>query len=422
MRLACGTIAANLALAAFLSLGAGCVSTDKELAREESRRESEWKALVSPARPAAHRELSWPEALALVRGHNTKVRSADVDVVRAAEALDQVRKSLIPTASFEAGYNRFFSSSGSPSYEPFTFAATLLFDVPGIVNYRIRYEAAVLTLAHARLLRETVWREQVIALYRAALEGDELSQRALRLERAERAIAALAEGAPRAAARERGALAGEHREIGRERAEWLLRLGGILGAPGEDIAIARASLPDLPYAEPGRRPSVEAMARLPLKLAALDLLAIRARKLGITLQEWPEVDVNVTSPTVFETGPSQRNVWSPRQVFAGVNSYWTLDTQGHRASERRLMDGELTYRREVLEQEEKATAAKLTLALDGLRRTDRDVALVDEALARPGGAARRDLLGAREELQRERRDWTLTIWFFDDAQWTDDST
>ena len=416
------TAAATLALGAWLGLGAGCVSTDKELAREQDSRDAAWKALVAPGRPPAHEVLAWPAALARLREHNAKVRSADLDVARAAEALGQVKRSLIPAANFEAGYNRFFSSSGNFAYEPFTFAATLFFDVPGLFNYRVRYEAAMLTLAHARLLRETVWREQVLALYRAAIEDSELRERSRRLDRAEESVASLAAGAPEAVAKERGFFSGEHREIARLRSDWLVRAGEILGMPGTDIAFSREGFPDLPYALPAERPSPEKMARLPLRLAALDLLAIRARELGITLQEWPEVDVNVTSPTIYQAGAAQGNVWSPRQVFAGVNSYWTLDTQGRHASDKRLLKGEQTFRREVLDQEQEATAARLRGALDGLARTDREIESVDRAIAEPGAIARAELLSAREALQAERRDWRLTIWFFDDDRWTNDST
>jgi hypothetical protein len=113
----------------------------------------------------------------------------------------------------------------------------------------------------------------------------------------------------------------------------------------------------------------------------------------------------------------QSYVWSPRQVFIGVDSFWTLDTQGRHASDRRLLDGEMSYRHEVLEQEAAATAAKLRTALDGLAQTDRELDSVERTLASSDDSLRADLLDARETLISDRREWKLTLWFFDDTKW-----
>ena len=98
--------------------------------------------------------------------------------------------------------------------------------------------------------------------------------------------------------------------------------------------------------------------------------------------------MSVSSPTVYQAGAGNTEVWSPRQIFAGVNAFWTLDTQGRHASDRRLLDGEISYRREVLEQESAATASKLQTALDGLAQTDQKIGLqVERALVPPPQAA-----------------------------------
>jgi len=416
------SLLAAVAVVALAGSGTGCASSGVELAREQARQQSAWSALVAPARRDATRTLSWDAALEQMRGHNTKVRAADLDVSRAMEAVEQVKRSLIPTANFEAGYERLFTSGSNLSFEPFTFAGTLFFDVPGLFNYRVRYEAAVLTLTHARLVRETVWRGQVIALYRAMEEGRELQERAARLERAGSALDALAASAPNATAGERGDLAEAGKELSKRRAEWLARAGEVLGLQGARVEFSGTGVPPLPYGDPDGRPRAEQLAQLPLRLAALDLLALRARQLGITLQQWPEIDASVSSPTLYESGPGQGSYWSPRQLFAGVDALWTLDTQGRHASDKRLLAGETSYRREVLEQEAAASASKLRAALDGLARTDRKLEIVEQSLSSAGASFRPELLDARKSLLAERLDWRLTIWFFDDTQWPHVST
>jgi len=402
------------ALGVFLGSSAGCASAGKELSREDDRQQAAWNVLVSPSSGSRARNLGWTAALEQLRHHNAKVLAADLDVARATEALKQVRRSLIPTADFEAGYERLFATGGNLGFEPFTFAANFFFDVPGLFNYRVRYEAAVLTLTHARLVRETVWREQVIALYRAVLDGRDLGDREARLARAGAAIDSLAATAPATAARERGDLADESRELERLRGEWTGRVSEILGLPGVAITLSDGDLPPLPYGPPSGRPDPSQLAQLPLRLAALDLLALRARQLGITLQEWPEIDASVSSPSIYETGP--------RQILAGVDALWAVDTQGRHASDKRILADETAFRREVLEQEAAASAAKLRSALDGLARTDRNLERIERALSSPDSTFEPELQDARRSLLADRLDWRLTIWFFDDSQWPHDST
>ena len=104
-------------------------------------------------------------------------------------------------------------------------------------------------------------------------------------------------------------------------------------------------------------------------------------------------------------------------MFVGLNTYWTLDTQGRRASQARLAAIELANRREMLEQEAARMAAKLRLALASLGRTDARLAELQRALPDAPPALRVALLESRDALQDERHEWELVLWFFDDAGW-----
>ena len=252
------------------------------------------------------RTLTWEEALATVRAHNEKVRAAALEVTRAEEALDQVRRSLIPTADFDAGYDRAFGRGGAAGLNPFFFAADLFLDVPGLVGYRARYQAAQLTLLHARLAHDAIWREQVVELYRSSLAGARLAARADRLGREKSACAQLSAAAPRRAAAESGRIAALERSLAADRIEWQARLGGLLGQPGGELSIAAASLPPLGYDRPEDRPAASELAKLPLRLAAVELVALRARQLGVRLQAWPEANITVISPSLYTVCDSRR--------------------------------------------------------------------------------------------------------------------
>jgi hypothetical protein len=414
----CGARAwSGLTAAALVAAGSGCLSAPKELDKEEARRDARWHVLVNAPRPGPELTLDWPGALRQMRRHNPKLQAADLDLARAEEALSQVRKSLIPSANFQAGYNRVFGNSAGVSFEPFTFAATFLFDVPGLLNFRTRYEAAVLNLTRARLARETLWRTQVIELYRAALERRDLDERETRLANGTDARRQLAASAPRAAAAERGRVRAEQALLSSRQAEWRQRAATLLALDGLPFQITESGLPPLPYETAEQRPSPETLARLPLRVAALELVALRARQLGVRLQQFPELDVSVVSPALYETGPGQRSIWSAREMVAGVDAFWTLDTQGRQKSESRLLAAEIAYRREVLDQEAIAVAGRLRSALEGLRDTDSRLATVVQAMGSVPTGLRQPLAEAAATLRSTRREWQCVLWFFDDAQW-----
>lgn len=410
---------ARLAIVAGASaLLGGCVSVQRELAREQAGLEQKWHAQVTQPVPTAPRVLTWEDALAQLRAHNPKVRAADLEVLRAEEGFAQTRRSLIPMANFQAGYNRGLKNGTADGFDPFYFAATLFFDVPGLINYRTRYEAAVLTLTHARLMRELAWREQVIELYRLARADAQFAARAHHYNRERETAAALAGAAPRTSAAERNRVATLEQRLATERADTQTRLGDILGLPGVELAVATADLPPLAYGSTAARPAPEQLAHLPLRLAAVELVALRARELGVKLRAWPEVDVSVSSPTIYRRNAGQSDYWSSQDVLVGINTFWTLDTQGRNASEARLAAAERTARHEALEQESARIVAKLHGALDGLNRTDAKLADVRQALVDAPAGIRAPLLTARDALEEERTQWALVLWFFDDARWS----
>ena len=405
-------------VASAAALAGGCVSVRDELAREQAGLERQWHAQVVQPTPQAAHVLTWEAALAQLRAHNPKMRVTDLEVLRAEEGFDQTKRSLIPMANFQTGYNRALKHGTTDGFDPFYFAATLFFDVPGLINYRIRYEAAVLTLTRAELMRELAWREQVIELYRLARGDAQLAAQAQHHETQRRTAESLVATAPRTAAAERSRLALLEQRLATERADTQARLGDILGLPGEELAVATKGLPALAYDTAAARPAPEQLARLPLRLAAVELVALRARELGVKLRAWPEVNVSVSSPTIYQRTAGQSDYWSSQDVVVGLNGFWALDTQGRNASEARLAAAEREARHEALEQESARIVDKLHGALDGLSRTDMRLAEVRKALSEAPAGVRAPLVTAREALEEERAQWALVLWFFDDARWT----
>lgn len=398
-----------------LLLASGCYSVKTQLAREESAQQTKWQTLSASTAPACT-PLTWETMLVQLGSHNAKLLGARLNVQRANEALVQVHRSLIPMANIQASYTRSLGSDNS-GLDPFSIATTLFLDVPGFVSYKTREEAARLAVIRSTLALEGIWREQIIDLFRAVIACQEAEEQAALLQRRAEAVANLAPAAPLRAGSLRRELALEHDASDARLHEARLRLAEVLGWKAGSVNL-EGTLPDLGYNTPASRPAPEAMGQLPLKLGAVELVALRARQLGIKFDYWPQFNLSITSPTIYQREAGQSTYWSSQQILVGSNAFWTLDTQGRNASQERLVESELTQRREVLAQEAAQLADKLRFALSSLASTDARLDQLQAAAASAPDRLQASIAPARAALQMERCEWKLVLWFFDDARWS----
>lgn len=392
-------------------LQAGCFSVKRELNKEQERGESDWASRHQRYKPGVEIQISWEDALVKMRRGNDKVRAADLDCLRAMENGKQVRRSWIPMLSAQAGYTQ--PLTNGTNIDPFNFATSLLFDVPSMVGYNLRYQTAELMRLRSTLAREAVWREQVVDLYRTFAKGAQLSRERNAIEEAIRQT-----NAP-GAANFQAALERRRIAVAKSQAEVSERVGELLGAPGTVFRCAPEALPKLPHESPSKRPLATDLARLPLRLAALELVALRARELGANLQNWPELNIFVSTPTLFRRASGQDTFWSSRDAFVGGNVFWTLDTRGQRASQKRILKAEATLRREALEREATKLSNRIESALASLAETDGQLEALRKAAPLGTETALDHALGIRRNaLLEERREWLLILWFFDDSLWS----
>jgi hypothetical protein len=418
-------------LIAAVCLSAGCTSTASRLDEAAADRERTWsESLRSRSLPSASlpgETLSWTRATELLATHNAKLLAADFEILRARENLRQIHRSVIPLINFQAGYNRALKDAQA-GFEPFTFAANVFIDVPGVFSYRARLLAGELILRRAVLARELILREQTLELYRSFNAFTPLGQAAARSAALREIAAALATdfpASPLATDLARSA-ATQTRLSGRPEAIALEQLSQILGTPGTAYAPDVSTLPDLGYLDPARRPDPAQLARLQLRLAAVELVALRARALGARLQSFPDLNIYITSPGVYRYANNQQVAWSSEQIVIGANANWSLDTRGRRAGDRRLLAVETALRRTTLAAEDARNADQLRTALAELARIDREITRIDDASRELDATALTDasrqplvanLSAQRNALDELRLEWSLVLWFFDDARW-----
>jgi hypothetical protein len=145
-------------------------------------------------------------------------------------------------------------------------------------------------------------------------------------------------------------------------------------------------------------------------------VALRARELGVNLQYWPEVSVYISTPALYRRSGGDDNFWSSRDLFIGSNVYWTLDTRGRNASQKRVIAAEAELRRNVLANESVRLSHRIEDALDALARTEERLAALPANA--PSTSLTASLESNRAALVAERREWQLILWFFDDTRWS----
>lgn len=397
-------------LCAVFPLLAGCFSVRREWVAESGRRSEQWRVLTSQPVPAADRAITWGEALRLLRTSNLKVRAADMELERAREQRRQVKRSLLPLFQLQGSYQRLLTSGAR--MDPFSFATDVLLDVPGMVSYTMRRESAELVVVRAELMREAAWREQVTGLYKNFHQAAALSGRERQLSDS---LRALPENAPEAL---RDSLERQRSQVARSREECTEKIGEALGLPGARLSASFAGFPNAGYAKPEDRPKPDQLARLPLRLAAVELVAMRAREMGAKLEDLPQMNVSVSTPRLYQNVSGQGALWSSRDFAAGANVLWTVDTRGQRAGRKRILREEHTLRREALQQEAIRLNNRLQRALRALGESDERLRRAELTLAaNPDTTLFTTLLARKREIEEERLEWQVALWFLDDSRW-----
>lgn len=346
----------------------------------------------------------------MLRSQNPKVRAADLELVRARENQRQVKRSLLPLLELQAGYNKVLTSG--MRLDPFTFAANVLVDVPGMLSFSMRKESAELLVIRAELLREAVWREQVTELYKAFHKNADLAER-------EKDLAAALENKPGDLPSALYSSLEQQREgAAKARAEWSEKIGAALGIPGVPVTASFESFPELGYGSAAKRPSPEAMAKLAMQISAVELVAMRAREYGAKLENLPQTSVSISTPRLYQNSAGQGLLWSSRDFAAGANVAWTADIRGQRSGRRRILQEEHALRREALAQEAARLGNRIRLALHALEESDGQLRQIEELLrSNPDSGMSHRLRVKKRELEEERREWQVALWFLDDPRW-----
>jgi hypothetical protein len=410
----------------------GCRSPEKRVEKRMENVRVQWATNIVHQADLPVRELDWPTARDLMIKGNIKLRQARLDYTNTVDNYHQVLSELIPTLNTRAGISKNLTSLNTISADDMTFSADSFFNVPGLVNYGTRIYVAKMMMYRAKIAYQLAEREQTIELYRTftgaqdqALEFERLtSQRAqasamsvvdpftgrmLETELKTRETASLKE--VQTQQQRASDLFGDYRY------RWVLTTNGL-----PDL---RYGQEHLPLGDTNR------VAQLQMKLFALELEAAKATITGIKLRYWPELNIFITGPPVYQQFRGESKWWDADQVRGSADLYWQLDTRGYVRRQLKQTRRAQELQRARYEQESLAlmdrllfTQQLMTKSQEHLDRTTKELELL---LAVPPAQNFLSLQKYVEDyqrlteqqyrLRREVAEFNALFWFMDEQAW-----
>jgi hypothetical protein len=215
------------------------------------------------------------------------------------------------------------------------------------------------------------------------------------------------------------------------------RAAELLGSRDFRWVLSTNALPVLNYQDaPLPLSDTNRVAQLQMRLLAVELEAARAQVFGMKLRYWPELNIFITGPPIYQQSFGQDRFWDSEEVRASADLFWTVDTRGNNARMIRQ-----TIRQQDL-QIERYRQESLTL-MNRLIFTQQIVATVHKQLARVESQLAlllaippaqnytaiekyafdyRTLTQQQLQLKRDLSELNALFWFVDEAAWHDQKT
>jgi hypothetical protein len=195
-------------------------------------------------------------------------------------------------------------------------------------------------------------------------------------------------------------------------------------------------LPELHYdLEPLPLGDTNRVAQLQVRLVAIEFEAARAQLAGIKLRYWPELNIFITGPPLYQQSFGRARFWDAREVRASADVFWWIDTRGYVSRQLRQTKRQQDLQRARLRNETLALMGRLLFTQDLLKSTaakehDLQTQLaVLEAVPPAQNMASLEKYAVEyqntvDQLRQVRRDlaeFQALFWFVDEKAWAETS-
>jgi hypothetical protein len=421
-----------ICLALVAVLFAACRSPEKQVEHRMEGIRVAWETNYQRQLDLPARKVDWPTGLELLLAKNPKLRQARIDYTNSVENYRQIFRELIPTLNARASVSKQLASLNTLTFDDVTFSADSFFSIPGLVNFAARIYVAKLVVLRARAAYQLAEREQVIELYKLFTGVQEQSDEMQRLEIQRANVSTMSAIDPFTGRIMQTEL--KAREIAslKETRTFQQRAADLFADYSYRWNLITNGLPNLRYeVDPLPIGDTNRVAQLQMKLFALELEAARMSVLGIKMRYWPELNIFVSGPPVYQQIRGQGHWWDASQVRGTADLYWQLDTRGYITRQLKQTKRAQDLQMARFEQETLSLMDRLLFTQQLMQSTREQLERVDKQiqflLAIPPSQNflavqkyaedYRQLTRQQIQLRREMAEFNSLFWFMDEQAW-----
>jgi hypothetical protein len=410
----------------------GCLNPEKRISREFPKVQGQWQTNVALHTHLQVHSLGWAEAVAMMEEYNLKLRHLRNDITNNHENVRQVFKDLLPTLDLRAGVSRSLKTLGMTGIDDVTFDIDGFINVPGIVNMNARLFAARLGLIRAQTAYRLATREQMLELYKIFLDAQEHRETVSQLK---------VESSFAQSVRNLDPVTGEGmiREVNsktlsleKEAEAQQSHISDILGTRDFLWDLQTNGVPNFTYDNnPLPLSDTNRIAQLQMRMVAIELVGSWATINGIKLQYWPELNIFITGPPVFQHSGGVNQVWRAEDISVRGDLFWRLDTRGYISRQLRQTRREQNLAMAQVQQDslmliEKVVAAQRLIAVQKQQLEQvRQILTLLEKTPMPQDflgitnmlELYRSLHDQERRLRRDLAELNSLLWFVDEQRW-----
>jgi hypothetical protein len=410
----------------------GCKSVEENIQTNEINLKDVWKSSLVKLQSGEEEKIDWDEALEILLESNIDIASANLDIYKAENELKFVYRDLIPTLTLKGGYADFLGGTQTVFASGWTYGIDTFFNFAYLKEIPTRLYTSRLGLLRAETGKKLKKRQVVIDLYKIFKEANLMvkeEEYLLWKENFKRKLPIEDLGSILFYNKERTA----EKAFEEKTRELQLRLNDILSDSARIWVIDHGKLPTLPYLSKGGV-DLENIAQLgqdQIKLLAIELEGARLRGKQIDLKYWPDMNISISTPSLFEFSNQSQSVWSTENIRAGADIAWKIDTRLQIKREKDEYLKEREIQDQLLEKKIITWIIQLTKVNERLNIVRKEYDLqhkrweIFNNLSVPRSMEafneRMQLLDQwwqrNQTLEKEMLELETTLWFFDDTQW-----